>query len=136
LELSIVSPEIPCFAKEKVMNDFPEFMRNPSNRIASQAQYTPGIEGYVFDGIDGSQIAIWTNRKGGISVEHTHEYDEYFIVVQGQYDVIIGGKRIPVKVGEEYFIPKGTLHGGVSLPGTRTINAFGGKRAIREIERR
>ena len=122
------------FAKEKVMNDFPEFMRNPSNRIASQSQYTPGIEGYVFDGIDGSQIAIWTNRKGGISAEHTHEYDEYFIVVQGQYDVIIDGKRIPVRMGEEYFIPKGTLHGGVSLPGTRTIHAFGGKRAIREKE--
>jgi mannose-6-phosphate isomerase-like protein (cupin superfamily) len=116
------------------MNDFPEFMRNPSNRIASQSQYTPGIEGYVFDGIDGSQIAIWTNRNGGISAEHTHEYDEYFVVVQGQYDVIIGDKRIPVRVGEEYFIPKGTLHGGVSLPGTRTINAFGGKRAIREKE--
>ena len=118
------------------MNDFPEFMRNPSNRIASQSQYTPGIEGYVFDGIDGSQIAIWTNRNGGISAEHTHEYDEYFIVVQGQYDVIIDGKRIPTRVGEEYFIPKGTLHGGVSLPGARTIHAFGGKRAIREIERR
>jgi len=116
------------------MNDFPEFMRNPSNRIASQSQYTPGIEGYVFDGIDGSQIAIWTNRKGGISAGHTHEYDEYFVVVQGQYDVIIGGKRIPVRVGEEYFIPKGTPHGGVSLPGTRTIHAFGGKRAIREKE--
>jgi mannose-6-phosphate isomerase-like protein (cupin superfamily) len=95
----MVSPEIPCFVKERVMNDFPEFMRNPSNRIASQSQYTPGIEGYVFDGIDGSQIAIWSNRNGGISAEHTHEYDEYFIVVQGQYDVIIGGKRIPVRVG-------------------------------------
>jgi len=117
------------------MNDFPEFMRNPSNRIASQSQYTSGIEGYVFDGVDGSQIAIWTNRKGGISAEHTHGYDEYFIVVQGQYDVIIGSERIPVRVGEEYFIPRGTPHGGVSLPGTRTIHAFGGKRAVREKEK-
>ena len=114
------------------MNDFPEFMRNPSNRIASQSQYTPGIEGYVFDGVDGSQIAIWKNPKGGISAEHTHEYDEYFVVVQGQYDIIIDGKRISVRVGEEYFIPKGTPHGGVSLPRTRTIHAFGGKRAVRK----
>jgi hypothetical protein len=38
------------------MNDFPEFMKNPANRIASGSQATPGVEGYVFDGADGSQM--------------------------------------------------------------------------------
>jgi mannose-6-phosphate isomerase-like protein (cupin superfamily) len=116
------------------MKDFPEFMKHSSNRIASQSQYTPGIEGYVFDGIDGSQIAIWINHYGGKSAEHTHEYDEYIVVVQGQYVLIINGKQIPIGIGEEYFIPKGTLHGGESIAGTRTIHAFGGKRAKREKE--
>jgi mannose-6-phosphate isomerase-like protein (cupin superfamily) len=55
-------------------------------------------------------------------------------VVQGQYDVIIGGKRIPVRAGEEYFIPKGTLHGGVSLREQELFIFLGGKRATREIE--
>jgi len=40
-------------------------------------------------------------------------------------------KRIPVKTGEEYFIPRGILHGGEVLAGTRTIHAFGGHRANR-----
>ena len=113
------------------MDEFPEFMRNPANRIAAGAQYTKGIEGYVYDGIDGSQMAFWTNPNGGVSAEHTHEYDEYFVVVQGQYTVVMKGERIPVKVGEEFFIPKGVPHGGESLPGTRTIHAFGGRRAQR-----
>ena len=116
------------------MKDFTEFMNNPTNRIASQTQFTSGIEGYVYDGIDGSQMAFWTNPNGGKSVEHTHECDEYIVVVQGKYSIIIERKRIPIKVGEEYLIMKGILHGGESEPGTSTNHAFGGKRAERESE--
>jgi mannose-6-phosphate isomerase-like protein (cupin superfamily) len=53
------------------------------------------------------------------------------VVVQGRYTLIMDGKRIPLNVGEEYFIPKGAVHSGESTPGTRTIHAFGGKRARR-----
>ena len=113
------------------MNDFPEFMKHPANKIASQTQYTKGIEGYVFDGVDGSQMAFWTNPLGRDSAEHAHDYDEYMVVVQGKYTVIIAGTRIPMGVGKEFIIPKGTPHSGESLPGTRTIHAFGGKRAKR-----
>jgi hypothetical protein len=42
------------------MKEFPDFMRNPGNKIDSKSQYTPGIEGYVFDGDDESQMAFWT----------------------------------------------------------------------------
>jgi hypothetical protein len=42
------------------MDAFPEFMRRSANRIATGAQGTPGIEGYIFDGADGSQMAFWT----------------------------------------------------------------------------
>ena len=112
------------------MNDFPEFMKNPKNKIAATSQ-SKGIEGYVYDGADGSQMAYWTCNTNGVSDKHTHDYDEYFIVVQGEYTVIISGKRIPVNQGEEYFIPKGEPHAGEFIAGTRTIHAFGGKRADR-----
>jgi mannose-6-phosphate isomerase-like protein (cupin superfamily) len=51
--------------------------------------------------------------------------------VEGCYTLIIGGERIPVRAGEEYFIPRGVEHGGEVLAGTRTIHAFGGHRADR-----
>jgi mannose-6-phosphate isomerase-like protein (cupin superfamily) len=116
------------------MDNFPEFMRQDCNRISSKDPYTPGIEGFVFNGLDDSQITIWTSKNGGEAFEHIHEYDKYFVVIQGQYTVIIEGKQIPINKGEEYYIPKGVPHGGKSIPGTRTINAFGGKRAKRAIE--
>jgi mannose-6-phosphate isomerase-like protein (cupin superfamily) len=113
------------------MGAFPEFMRNPANRIATETQYTRGIEGYVFDGADGSQMAFWTDTNGGVSEEHMHPYDEYFVVVEGRYTVIIGGKRVTIGVGEEFLIVKGTPHSGESVPGTRTIHVFGSRRAKR-----
>jgi quercetin dioxygenase-like cupin family protein len=114
------------------MNDFPEFMKHPANRIATTNQATPGVEGYVFDGIDGSQMAFWTCRQAAPSATHAHDYDEYMIVVRGCYTLIIDGQRIPLNAGDEYFIGKGVLHSGEVVADTRTIHAFGGHRADRE----
>jgi len=118
------------------MNDFPEFMRHPYNKIFSGSQDSKGIEGYVFDGADGGQMTIWTSKTDGLSTEHTHAFDEYLVVVQGKYTLIIAGEKIPLGVGQEYFIPKGTAHAGEYLAGTRTIHAFGGRRVKRAIEER
>ena len=85
----------------------------------------------MFDGADGSQMAFWTCHQTAASAAHSHEYDEYMAVMQGCYTLIISGQRIPVRAGEEYFIPRGVLHGGEVLAGTRTIHAFGGHRANR-----
>jgi quercetin dioxygenase-like cupin family protein len=113
------------------MDEFPEFMKHPANRIVKTNQATPGVDGYIFDGVDGSQMAFWTCRETAVSAAHAHDYDEYMIVVQGCYTLIIDGERIPVKAGEECFIAQGVLHSGEVLAGTRTIHAFGCHRADR-----
>jgi mannose-6-phosphate isomerase-like protein (cupin superfamily) len=113
------------------MKDFPEFMKHPANEIAKSNQATPGVEGFVFDGADGSQMAFWICPQTAASAPHAHDYDEYMVVVQGCYTLIMDGERIPVRAGEEYFIPRGVEHGGEVLAGTRTIHAFGGHRAGR-----
>ena len=116
------------------MDDFPEFMKSSANRIATSSQATPGVEGYVFDGADGSQMAFWTCHRTAVSTPHVHDFDEYITVLQGCYTLIVGGRRIPIKAGEEYFIPKGLSHGGEVVAGTRTIHAFGGRRAERTCQ--
>jgi len=65
------------------MNDFPPFMKNPANRIEMSSHATPGVEGYVFEGADGSQFTFWTCSQNASASAHVHEYDEYMIVVQG-----------------------------------------------------
>jgi len=113
------------------MDEFPTFMKAAANRIVTTSQATAGVEGFVFDGLDGSQMAFWTCRNTAASTEHVHDFDEYMVVVQGCYTLIMDGKNIPVKAGEEYFIPRSVVHGGEVLAGTRTIHAFGGHRADR-----
>lgn len=118
------------------MKDFPEFMKQPANRIATSSQATPGVEGYVFDGADGSQMAFWTCSVTTPSAPHVHDFDEYMIVVKGSYTLILypaggGEQRTVIHAGEECFIPRGIRHGGEVEAGTRTINAFGGHRAER-----
>jgi mannose-6-phosphate isomerase-like protein (cupin superfamily) len=123
------------------MEEFPAFMKSPVNRIATSSQATPGVEGYVFDGVDGSQMAFWTCSQTVPSAAHVHEFDEYMIVVQGCYTLIryrpdAPEERIMIRAGEECFIPRGVLHGGEVEAGTRTIHAFGGLRAMRTIDTR
>jgi quercetin dioxygenase-like cupin family protein len=113
------------------MEDFPQFMKRAVNRIPNSNQSTPGVEGYVFDGADGSQMAFWTCRETAASAAHVHDFDEYMVVVQGLYTLMIDGERIPLKAGQEYFIPRGVVHAGEVVAGTRTIHAFGGHRADR-----
>ena len=113
------------------MREFPEFMRQPVNRIGTAGQATPGVEGYVFDGADGSQMAFWTCHETAASQPHAHAFDEYMVVVNGCYTLIINGQRIPLNAGTEYFIPLGVVHGGEVTEGTRTIHALGGHRADR-----
>jgi len=112
------------------MDDYPSFMKKRKNALDEGSQ-SQGIEGYVYDGADGSQMIHWTCKVGGKSEEHTHDFDEYMVVVQGVYTLIMNGKRIRVSAGDEYHVPKGVSHAGEFIAGTRTIHAFGGKRAKR-----
>ena len=109
-------------------------MKNKKNAIAEGDQ-SSGVEGYVYDGADGSQIIHWTCKEGGLSHEHLHDYEEYMLVVSGRYDMVIKGKKTPLSAGMEYRIPKGVPHAGEYIKGTRTIHWFGGKRADRRKEK-
>ncbi len=113
------------------MNRFPESVRNPANLIDSLSQYTDDIEGFVFDGADGSQVAFWTCNADRTSAEHVHPYDEYLVVVAGTYTATMEHAELPLGSGEELHIPAGVAHGGRSVAGTRTIHHFAGRRAER-----
>ncbi len=112
------------------MAEFPLFMRNPVNAIVPQMQ-SPGVEGFVYDGVDGSQMAFWTAARSGKSSEHTHPFDEYFVVIEGECILYMQGEGLVLRRGDECFIPGGTPHSTENAAGTRTIHAFAGKRAER-----
>lgn len=109
------------------MKEFPVFMRHPANAV-QQPGPASGLEGFVFEGRDGSQMVLWQCEKGGRSETHTHDYDEYAVVLAGTFTGMIGDRQVTMKPGDECHIPAGTPHSGEYTPGYRAIDAFGGRR--------
>jgi uncharacterized cupin superfamily protein len=114
------------------VHDFPAFIRNPKNRIARASQYTDDIEGWLFDGADGSQAALWECRADRLSAEHAHDFDEWVHVLEGHVVAIVEGRRIDLPAGAELHVPRGTRQSMEVKAGTRTLHVFGGRRAKRE----
>lgn len=112
------------------MIDFPDFMKSKANHIDSSQQNTLDIDGYYYEGADGSQICFWTYFSDRESKENIHEFDEYVFCVSGEYVEIFDGEEHILHSGDELLIPKGTPHHGRVTKGTRTIHAFGGKRIL------
>jgi len=112
------------------MKQFPEFLRNHLNRVATDSS-AGGMEGYLYEGADGSQIVFWTCPEGGSSPLHKHDYDEYAIVVEGTFSGTIGGETVHLSAGDECYIPAGVEHDGTYSPGYRAIDGFAGKRVRR-----
>lgn len=110
------------------MDDFPLFMKNEKNRVSVSQQNTPGVQGYYYEGRGGGQMAVWTCREARESKKHAHSFDEYMVVVSGEYILCTNEGERTLHPGDEALIPRGTEQWGRCAAGTRTIHAFGGRR--------
>jgi mannose-6-phosphate isomerase-like protein (cupin superfamily) len=110
------------------MEHFPGFMKRPPNRVPSGRQNTEDVEGFYYTAADGSQAAFWECRSDRESAVHVHDFDEYMVVVAGEYTARLNGREVVLKPGDELFIPAGTAQSGKCRAGTRTVHFFGGKR--------
>lgn len=113
------------------MKHFPNFLKKAVNAVDA-GQLASGLKGYVFEGADGCQLVMWECTEGGTSPTHTHDYDEYCIVIEGVYSGNVGDAQVVVGPGEECFIPAGVPHGGSFTAGYRAIDGFGGRRVKRQ----
>ncbi len=111
-----------------VLPAFPAFMKRAENRVPTSAQNTRDIEGYFYEGADGSQIAFWECSADRESSKHAHPFDEYMVCLSGQYVACFADREVVLSPGDELVIPAGTVQWGRCIAGTRTIHAFGGQR--------
>lgn len=115
------------------MADFPKVVKNPLNRIDTTSQYTSDIEGYVFDGADGSQVALWRASADRTSSEHQHDFDEYVVVLEGRATLTTPSGTLELTKGAEHVVERGTPQSMAVTAGTRTLHVFGGRRARRAV---
>ncbi|GMV99762.1 MAG: hypothetical protein AMXMBFR84_09010 [Candidatus Hydrogenedentota bacterium] len=58
----------------------------------------------------GFSCALWTDPPGQVWKDFIHETDELVLLVEGQIEVEMNGEAHRPAVGEEVYIPAGTLH--------------------------
>ena len=115
-----------------IVNDFPDFMKDSANHVPKDQQHTEAVEGYVFDGSGVGQMAFWSCAEDMESEWHTHDFDEYFVVVAGEYLLLLEGSERVLRPGDEVVVPSGVRQAARVAAGTRTIHAFGGQRVVKQ----
>lgn len=121
-----------AYVREMGFGDFPLFLKNAQNRIATLAgQPVAGAEGYVFDGADGVQVALWLAHEATTLPEEVHTTDEYVIVLDGEMSLHMNGQDIRLKRGQEFQIPQGVRVRASLSAGSRIMHSFAGQRASR-----
>jgi quercetin dioxygenase-like cupin family protein len=60
---------------------------------------------------ENSFVMDWTVEAGGKVPPHVHYHmDEHFKITKGEITFQVNGEKITKKDGEEFFVPKGTVH--------------------------
>lgn len=75
----------------------------------------------------GFSCGIWTDPPGQVWENYVHEVDELFMVIEGEIELEIEGRRLYPKPGEEVFIPANAIH-SVRNIGQTTCRWFYGYR--------
>ncbi len=78
-----------------------------------------GIKAYLSQS-DTHQIIFMEFEKDVDLSEHSHAA-QIGIVLEGQIDLTIEGKKKTYTKGDRYFIPDGVLHSGKSMPDMRIL---------------
>jgi len=72
-------------------------------------------------GVDGKEIVVGTAEfpKGGVIGYHTHDGDEAGYVLKGNVVWRVKGQPDkPLKAGDYFFNPRGSVHSVIAAPGT------------------
>jgi quercetin dioxygenase-like cupin family protein len=83
----------------------------------------PGIIGHYAHG-DKSSMGLVLIEKGSNLPEHSHIHEQITYILEGQLDMIIGGKAYSLTAGMFHVIPSNTLHSAVAATDCKVIDVF------------
>jgi quercetin dioxygenase-like cupin family protein len=96
----------------KVITDFPE----------ADIQFE-GIKAWILQG-DTHQLVFFQMEANAKVPEHSHDYPQWGMVIEGEMELTIEGKTRKCKKGDEYLIPARAKHKARFLKKTRVIDLF------------
>ncbi|MGO9057884.1 MAG: cupin domain-containing protein [Candidatus Binataceae bacterium] len=73
----------------------------------------------------GFSCELWTDPPGQVWTDFVHQVDELLMVVEGELEIQIAGKRMRPASGEEILIPAGALHTVRNVGGATALWLYG-----------
>jgi Uncharacterized conserved protein, contains double-stranded beta-helix domain len=84
-----------------------------------------GCTAYMVQG-ENEQVLFMEFAKDAILPEHSHEA-QWGVILSGEIELVINGKKHKYKKGDSYYIPKGVNHSGKIFAGYCDVTYFNQK---------
>ena len=86
-------------------------------------ELVPGITGYY---AHGNNITFgYVELKAGSNIPmHQHVHEQITYIMEGELDMVIGGKPCLLTAGMYYVIPSNTTHSAIAKTDCKVIDAF------------
>ncbi len=85
-----------------------------------------GVRAWILQGAK-HQLAFFEMEPKAQVPEHSHDYDQWGILIKGKMRLIINGKARICEKGDEYVIPAKAKHSAEFLTKVRVIDLFSEK---------
>jgi quercetin dioxygenase-like cupin family protein len=73
---------------------------------------------------DHMTLASWTVKAGSIMPEHSHPHEQITAILEGDFEMTVGGKTSRLSPNTVGTIPANVIHSGVALTDCRIMDVF------------
>lgn len=108
--------------KDEQSQEFPKIIKDlPEAEIQFE-----GVRAWILQGKK-HQLVFFEMQPNAKVSEHSHNYPQWGMVVQGKMNLTINGKTKLCQKGDDYLIPAGAKHYATFLAKTKVIDLFSEK---------
>jgi quercetin dioxygenase-like cupin family protein len=86
-------------------------------------QLLPGFFGKMVHG-ESSSLVFWDIKKGSVLLEHAHIHEQITHIVEGELEMVIGGKKYLFTAGSVHVIPSLVPHSALAITDCTVIDSF------------
>jgi quercetin dioxygenase-like cupin family protein len=86
-------------------------------------EIAPGYKA-VFVHTPNMTLSYWEVDEGAVMPEHAHPHEQVANVLEGRFELTVGGDTRVLEPGSVAVIPSNIPHGGKALSNCRLIDAF------------
>ena len=69
-------------------------------------------------------FAYWTIEAGAPLPEHNHPHEQVATMLDGEYELVVGGEARRLRPGDVAVIPSNVLHSGHAVTDCRILDVF------------